>query len=43
MAISAGVDKSAAVEKYNPGAWAKIEKAVDNINIMAYDFHGAWK
>lgn len=43
MAISAGYDKNGLMEKYSPGSWKRINRAMNNINIMTYDFHGAWK
>lgn len=43
MAISAGFDKNGAVESNFKGAWKRINKAMTHINVMTYDFHGAWK
>jgi len=37
-----GVDKLAAVQKYNPDAWTSVSESVDIVNVMAYDFHGAF-
>jgi chitinase len=42
IAVSAGVDKIAAEETAQAGAWKIIAGLVDNINVMAYDMHGAF-
>jgi len=42
IAVSAGVDKIAAIEAKQAGAWATIAGLMDNINVMAYDMHGSF-
>lgn len=42
IAVSAGLDKIQATEAVKSGAWATIAGLVDNINVMAYDMHGAF-
>ena len=42
IAVVAGVDKIQATETAVSGAWKTIAGPVDNINVMAYDMHGAF-
>ncbi|RTL10232.1 MAG: glycoside hydrolase family 18 protein, partial [Neisseriaceae bacterium] len=42
IAVVAGVDKIQATETAVSGAWKTIAGLVDNINVMAYDMHGAF-
>ena len=42
IAVVAGLDKIQATETAVPGAWKTIAGLVDNINVMAYDMHGAF-
>jgi len=37
-----GIDKLEALQKYNPNGWATVIKSVDVVNVMSYDFHGAF-
>lgn len=42
IAVVAGLDKIQATETAQSGAWKTIAGLVDNINVMAYDMHGAF-
>lgn len=42
IAVSAGIDKIQATETASAGAWQTIAGLVDNLNVMAYDMHGAF-
>lgn len=42
IAAPAGVDKILAIQQADPTAWKKITAAIDYLDIMTYDFHGAW-
>lgn len=42
IAGAGGVDKLQTINKLAPTAWARISKAVDVVNVMSYDFHGAF-
>ncbi len=39
LAVSAGIDK---ISKLSPAQWGVIAKAINYLNIMSYDFHGAF-
>jgi chitinase len=42
IAVGAGNDKIQAITNADPNAWAKIAKAINYLNLMTYDFHGAF-
>ena len=42
IAGAGGVDKLQAIEKYLPGALERIARAVNFVDVMAYDYHGAF-
>eukprot|EP01114_Cavostelium_apophysatum_P000199 TRINITY_DN101_c0_g1_i1.p1 TRINITY_DN101_c0_g1~~TRINITY_DN101_c0_g1_i1.p1 ORF type:complete len:558 (+),score=151.59 TRINITY_DN101_c0_g1_i1:288-1961(+) len=42
IAGAGGVDKLAAIQQYDSTAWPVIIKSVDVVNVMTYDFHGAF-
>jgi len=42
IAGAGGIDKLEAIQQYDADAWPMIIKAVDVVNVMSYDFHGAF-
>jgi hypothetical protein len=42
IAVAAGPAQTTSTEQQVPGAWTKISGLMDKINVMAYDFHGAF-
>jgi len=37
-----GIDKLEAIQQYDQSAWDDIRQSVDVVNVMTYDFHGAF-
>lgn len=42
IAAPAGSDKINAIKAADPTAWGRVAKAIDYLNLMSYDFHGAF-
>lgn len=42
IAAPAGIDKIQTIQNNDPKAWSIIKNSVDYVNLMAYDYHGAF-
>lgn len=42
IAAPAGIDQIEQIKQNDPAAWQAVQKGVDRVNLMTYDYHGAW-